>query len=183
MILTLTNTAMIRFRKITEEDIALMHAWFNEPHVQKFYSLREWTEQEVLEKLLPTIERKKRVFGFIIYFEKSPIGYLQYYRIKDFPWPQQDFAPNIVEQGIGLDIFIGDRAWVSQGLGAKIVETFLNSAIWPHFQFCAVDPDERNVASIRMFEKCGFVKHKAIHTEDALRKPVTLMLMVKAKPS
>lgn len=172
---------MLHFRPVTVEDIPLMHGWFNEAHIQKFYSLRDWKEQDVLDKLLPIIERKKPLFGFIVFLSEQPIGYLQYCHVKDFPWPQQDFEAMIVEAGAGLDLFIGDRAWIGKGLGEKIVENFLDTVIWPHFQFCVVDPDERNLPSIKMFEKCGFVRHKAIHAQDAIGRPVTLLLMVKAR--
>ncbi len=169
----------IRFRQITLEDIPLMHSWFNEAHVQKFYSLREWTENEVLDKLFPSIEFKKPLFGFIALLSECPVGYIQYYHLKDYPWPHQDFDASIVEAGVGLDMFIGDPAWVGKGLGPKNIESFLNTVIWPHFQFCVVDPDEHNLASIRCFEKCGFSKHKAIHSQDALGRSVTLILMIK----
>lgn len=43
-----------------------MYLWFNMPHIQQFYSLRSWTEDEVLEKLKPYILGEKPVTGFII---------------------------------------------------------------------------------------------------------------------
>lgn len=171
---------MIHFRKLTIEDIPLMHAWFNTPHVQNFYSLRSWTKQEVLDKLLPIINQEKPLFGFIVLLDSSPIGYLQYCSIKDFPWIDQDFQPNIVENGVGLDIFIGDPSRIGKGLGSKIIEDFLDTVLWPHFEFCIVDPDERNLASIRMFEKSGFKKHKTVSSKDAIGKPVKLVLMIKS---
>ena len=139
----------------------------------------EWSEKEVLDKLLPTIELKRPLIGFILLFEEQPIGYLQYYKIKDFPWPQQDFEPKIVNEAAGIDLFIGNRNYIGKGLGQKIVDHFLKSLIWPRFQFCIVDPDQRNLSSIKMFEKSGFIKHKIINSTDATGKPVNLMLMIK----
>ena len=171
---------MIHFRQVTKEDIPLMHLWFNEPHVQKFYSLRSWTKSEVLDKLLPTIELNKPLFGFIVLFEGIPIGYLQYCKVKDFPWPEQEFSPKFVENAAGLDFFIGQPEWVGKGWGPKIIERFLDTQIWTNFQYCVVDPDVRNLLSIRMFEKCGFEAHRTIHTKDAMGEPVKLLLMVKS---
>jgi aminoglycoside 6'-N-acetyltransferase len=174
---------LLSFEVIRKDDIPLMHSWFNEPHVQRFYSLREWSEAEVLHKLLPAIEFKNRLFGFIIFFQQKPIGYIQYYSVKDFPWPQQDFAPNVEKEAAGLDLFIGNPSFIGKGLGSAIITQFLEDLIWPRFQFCVVDPDERNLASIKLFEKCKFVRHKKIISKDSLDKTVTLLLMVKENPT
>lgn len=173
---------MITFRPITVDDVPLMHIWFNEIHVQKFYSLRNWSEREVLDNLLPSIEHKKPLFGFIILFELRPIGYLQYYKLKDFPWPEQDFETAIADEASGLDLFIGNPSFIGKRLGSKIINQFLETMIWPRFQFCVVDPDENNSASIKLFERCGFNFHKKIQSKDALERPVTLLLMIKRKP-
>jgi RimJ/RimL family protein N-acetyltransferase len=168
---------MLKFRKVTKDDIPLMHIWFNEAHVQKFYSLRPWTEEEVLAKLLPNIEEKKPLFGYIALLDGTPVGYLQYCRVKDFPWPEQDLDD--IENGVGLDIFIGEAHWIGRGLGPKIIDAFLKEFLMPTYHFVVVDPDVDNRASIKMFEKCGFSKHKIIATTDALDQATTLQLMTK----
>lgn len=71
----------IDFRAITFADIPLMLRWFNTPHVQEFYSLRPWTEDEVLVKLTPYISGDKPVSGFIVLLDENPIGYLQSYKV------------------------------------------------------------------------------------------------------
>lgn len=172
----------IKFRLITLEDIPLMHSWFNEPNVQKFYSLRNWSEEEVFDKLLPTIEHKnKSLFGYIVLWQKKPVGYLQTYKVKDFPWSEQDFDLYIEDHASGLDLFIGDPLFTGKGLGEKILNQFLETIIWPCFEFCIADPDQNNLASIRLFEKCGFKLHKKITSKDALGNPVHLLLMIKNK--
>ncbi len=62
----------ITFRPISIDDISLMHTWFNTPHVQEFYSLRQWTEKDVMNKLKPYINREKPIFGFILLLEEKP---------------------------------------------------------------------------------------------------------------
>jgi len=157
----------------------LIHKWFNEPHVQKFYSLRNWSEQEVLDKLQPTIDSTKAISAFIIFYNDNPIGYIQCYKVSDFPWPMQDLSDEQSHQGAGLDLFIGDPYYVGKGLGKNLLNQFLIEKIWPHFKYCVVDPDERNTTSKQLFEKCGFKLHKKIPYKDALGKPVTLCLMIK----
>lgn len=172
----------ITFQPISYKDVPLMHRWFNLPHVQAFYSLRTWSEEEVLAKLKPILEKKKPLLGFLVFVDEKPIGYVQYYRVLDFPWTDQDIDDEIVKSAVGLDMFIGEPSVIFKGVGSKIIESFLEQIIWPDFSYCFVDPDERNKASVRMFEKSGFQFYKNIETEDALKKAVTLTLMKIKRP-
>ena len=168
----------ITFKTLSLTDITLMHRWFNMPHVQKFYSLRHWNKQEVLKKLKPYISGEKPVSGFIIFLDERPIGYVQSYRLIDFPWEDQDFPNDIVCHAAGMDLFIGNPDWIWKGLGFKIIHKFLDEKIWPKFRYCVVDPSIENKAAIRCYEKLGFIEHKIIHTKDALGSPTTLKLMI-----
>lgn len=69
----------ITFRPLMSFDIPLMHMWFNLPHVIKFYSLRNWTQQEVLTKLKPCITGERLISCFIVLMNQNPIGYIQQY--------------------------------------------------------------------------------------------------------
>ena len=171
----------IKFQPLTLKDIPLVHRWFNTAHVRKFYSLRNWTEIEVLEKLTPYITNQKPIFAFIFFNYELPVGYIQYYRIIDFPWPNQNLADEIIQSGAGLDLFIGEPHLLNQGLGTVILNEALKQLIFPKFQYCVVDRDIKNLAMIRCNEESGFKFHKIIHTEDALNRPQSLKLMIKER--
>lgn len=85
------------FKPLSFADVPLMYRWFNLPHVQKFYSLREWAEKEVLEKLKLYITGEKPVSGFIVLMDENPIGYVQQYKISE-------------------QYEVGDYSWLDQGL-------------------------------------------------------------------
>ena len=55
---------------------------------------------------------------------------------------------------------------------------FIKSKIWPQFQYCIVDPDIKNIAAIKCYEKLNFQGHAVIDSEDALGQPVKLHLMI-----
>jgi aminoglycoside 6'-N-acetyltransferase len=137
----------------------------------------------VKDKLRPILEKEKNLFAFIVLVDEKPIGYVQYCPISENPWPEQEIEEKVVNCAAGLDLFIGDPESIGKGLGSKIVQAFLDTEIWPKFSFCFVDPDLRNEASKRCFEKCGFEFHKTIRSEDALKRPVTLTLMKKSRSS
>lgn len=168
----------IDFRAITFVDIPLMFRWFNTPHVQEFYSLRPWTEDEVLVKLTPYISGDKPVSGFIVSLDENPIGYLQSYKASDYPWPNQNLPEEIVKTAVGMDLFIGDEDFLGKGLGQRIIHTFIETHVCPQYKYCIVDPDVRNVPAIRCYERLKFKEHQVIETEDALQRPTKLMLMI-----
>lgn len=171
----------IHFKPLNESHFDLILRWFNLPHVQAFYSLRSWTIEEVRNKLMPYLHGEKQIQGYVIYHEKRPIGYIQSCPIKEHPWDNQDLPDKIIQGSAGFDLFIGEKNCFGKGLGMQIVSGFLEGYIWPHYQYCLVDPDIRNEASIRLFRKCGFIEHKQIEYINALQQPVTLQLFIKER--
>lgn len=171
----------INFESLKELHFELILRWFNKPHVQAFYSLRNWTYEEVYKKLEPYVRGETQINCFVIYLENHPIGYIQSYSLKDHPWENQDLSEEIIQEAAGFDLFIGEENYLKKGMGSQIIECFLKERIWPNYQCCFVDPDTRNKASIRVFQKCGFVEHKPIHCQNALKQPVTLKLMMRKR--
>ncbi len=131
----------------------------------------------MLAKLTPYLERQKPIFGLIAEHDGQPVGYCQYCLVKDFPWPGQNFEKKVIDSAAGLDFFIGEANLLRQGLGQSIIREFLEKVLWPRFQYCIVDPDIRNEASVKLFEKCGFLAHQIINTQDTLGRPANLCLM------
>lgn len=175
------ENSKIHFEALNQSHFELILHWFNKPHVQAFYSLRPWTYEEVCKKLLPNVSQDKNLTSFMIYFENHPVGYIQSYPVKDHPWENQDISEEIVQEASGLDLFIGEEEQLRKGLGKKIIENFLENYIWPSYRYCFVDPDVRNEASIRLFRKCGFIEHKQIDSQNALKENVKLKLMLRKR--
>ncbi|MBV8802179.1 MAG: GNAT family N-acetyltransferase [Gammaproteobacteria bacterium] len=169
------------FTPLSFADVALMHYWFNLPHVQTFYSLRQWTEEQVLEKLKPYITGEKPVFGFIVLMNGKPTGYIQQYKTSDYPRPNHNLSQTIINNAAGIDVFIGDKESCGQGIGSQMINEFLKSKIWPQFQYCIVDPNIKNIAAIKCYEKLNFQSHAVVADWDALGQPVQLNLMVLEK--
>lgn len=169
---------MIYFEPLQRKHFSIIHEWFNKPHVQSFYSLRHWTLEEVKNKLSPYIDGN--VHGFLI-SNGSPIGYIQYYSIKDYPWNGQDLTEDIVKTGAGLDLFIGEEEYIGKGIGKEAIKAFLEEMIWNKYDYCVVDPHKDNLNSIKLFESCGFRKHKEIESENALKEKTILSLYIKKK--
>ena len=106
------------------------------------------------------------------------VALVQKCKILDHPWPDMELSDEIMSTAAGIDFFIGPSAFLRKGLGSKIIHQFLSQEIWPFFDYCIVDPDVRNVASCKFFNKLGFMTHKIIQTKDALGGDVELNLMI-----
>jgi len=64
-----------------------------------------------------------------------------------------------------LDLFIGEAAYLHQGLGAETLRIFLQQVVFrqPWAEACIVGPEPCNRAAIRAYEKAGFVYWKTVH--------------------
>lgn len=174
-------TSEISFTPLSAEHFPLIHAWFNEPHVQAFYSLRTWTLEEVRKKLTPNLQGIEDLKSYIIFMHTTPIGYIQCYPVKKHPWDNQNLTDEIIENSAGIDLFIGEKEFIGKRIGYQILNAFLAIHIWPYYQYCLADPDIRNEASLRLFKNYGFREHQQIKSKDALQRPVVLQLFIKER--
>ena len=168
----------ILFEPLQQKHFPLIQEWFNQKHVQEYYSLRQWTLQDVKKKFAPYIQGDVSIQSFVILLEDNPIGMIQLYPVKEYPWPGQNLPEDVLSMAAGVDLFIGDPKFIGLGVGPIVVKFFLKRVVWKQYEYCIVDPDVNNVGSIRMFTKLGFTPKQTISTKDELGKPVQLMLMI-----
>jgi aminoglycoside 6'-N-acetyltransferase len=130
---------------------------------------------------MPYVQGQKQIKCYIIFHNEHPIGYIQSYSLKDYPWENQDLDTKVIQEAAGIDLFIGEERCVGKGLGSEIINRFLEKYIWPSYRYCLADPDIRNEISLRLFQKCGFTEHKQILSKDALQRKVSLQLVIKER--
>ncbi len=135
-----------------------MLQWFKEPHVEKWWPTPQ--ENELMEYFLEKI-RSKDTFGFIVFLEERPIGYIQYYYI-DRKNEKTGFSLPLLpdETTVGIDQFIGDSNYLYKGYGTLLIKQFIEELfiLEPKLTTIIVDPDSENIAAIRCYEKVGFVR-------------------------
>jgi RimJ/RimL family protein N-acetyltransferase len=145
----------IRFRPMTRDDLSLVHEWHQRPHVVRWWTVRK-TFEETEAHYLPTIEGTDPTQHYLALLDGEPLGMVQTYLVSAYP----DYAA-LIEEGegtAGLDLFIGDEAQTGRGLGTEMIRRFVDEIVFarPETTACAADPDVRNTASLRAFEKAGF---------------------------
>jgi len=103
---------------------------------------------------------------YIIVVDGAPAGYIQTFRIADWPayWPSR--KPYISEpSAAGIDLLIGDKELTGRRLGTRVIQQFVREIVFipPDVRACYADPAARNLASLGAFRKAGFADVGAIH--------------------
>jgi aminoglycoside 6'-N-acetyltransferase len=149
-----------------EGDLPVLYAWLQAPHVREFYhrkSVAGWEEMraEYLQRLDPDWPTR----CFISYFGMTRLGYIQTYRVADYP----EYSAMIGEdKGISLDLFIGDAALLENGWGRLVLLKFLRDVAFPMFceeHICWIYHDKQNHRALRASMAAGF-RHVRNFTED-----------------
>jgi aminoglycoside 6'-N-acetyltransferase len=143
------------FRALTANDLPLLYEWLQRDHVRRWWTDRE-TYQEVVEHYLPSIEGSDPTDLYLILVDDRPGGFIQSYRVSDYPEYQELVA---VEDGVaGVDLLIGEEDLIGRGVGSEALTRFVRDIVFsgPGIHACVADPDAENRASLRVFEKAGF---------------------------
>jgi aminoglycoside 6'-N-acetyltransferase len=146
----------IEFRRVAEADFSLLTAWFAEPHVRRFYQKTPVTLAEVAAEYGPAIRGEEPTLCYLAAEGATPYAYLQCYRNMDYP----EWANVIgVSDGISLDLFIGEPAYLRRGLGRAALGGFLRRIAFPRYigETRAYIAHERtNTTALRCSEAVGF---------------------------
>jgi aminoglycoside 6'-N-acetyltransferase len=145
----------VSFRSLARSDFPLLQKWLAEPHVTAW-----WNEPYDLASLearyAPVIDRHEAVYVDLIEHERVPIGWIQWYRWRDFP----DHANRLGADpcSAGIDLAIGEIDRTGRGLGSAAIREFAASYIFANNDVCAIvaDPAVANLRSVGAFKKAGF---------------------------
>ncbi|MFC2028586.1 GNAT family N-acetyltransferase [Chloroflexota bacterium] len=151
------------FRKLQLDDLELLHAWLNTPHVSRWYGCKLPTYEQVFQKYAPRIKGQIPTQTYLILVDETPIGYIQTYRMSDHP--EYNAHVEADEHTAGLDLFIGQADLIHKGFGTAILTRFLADVVFKDqsISSCVVGPEPDNLAAIRCYEKVGFRYYRTIH--------------------
>lgn len=172
----------ITFNPLRENDLELLHQWFQVPHVKEWYARGEtYSLDKIREQYLPRIIEPDFVPNYIINLDEYPIGYIQLYHVNhSLPEGVDNYTHSLFgifkpEEMAGIDLFIADEKILRKGISSKILNRFIEVFIAGKFKAVVVDPLKRNTTAVSFFEKNGF-KKLASSTDDShqlmLRTPL-----------
>jgi RimJ/RimL family protein N-acetyltransferase len=173
------NSHCFNFRPMNLDDLPRMHRWINTPHVREWWDALP-TLDRVVAKYTPGILGKEPTRSFIVDAGATPVGYIQSYRIADYP----DYARHLGadDRAAGVDLFVGEAEFVGQGWGSAILSEFLRTVVfadeWP--TECLIGPEIENHRAIRSYQKAGFSYWKTVQIPGE-RAPEYLMRITRRK--
>lgn len=136
---------MLRFRPLRATDFPLLLTWLGNEHVKQW-----WNDgDDTLEKVALHYGAEEPDVARFILIESTetgehPLGYFQYYIVS--------------QEIIGIDQFIGEAAYLNQGVGTIAIKLFVEMIVAKHKpRQIILDPDPENHRAIRCYEKVGFV--------------------------
>lgn len=164
----------INFQPLKKEHFSLLLKWLQTPHVKEWWDKDIiWTLELIEEKYGAYTEGykleqglRKEIHAYIIILNDTAVGYIQFYNAYDFPREEGLTLKELPKSLAAIDIFIGDKAYIGKGLSALIMDQFLKDYVDPNYDACFVDPDSRNIAAIRAYEKVGFQHINTIHHSE-----------------
>ena len=146
----------ITYRPLQARDLPLMADWLNRPHLRRFYQREPISELAVAAKYGPRIRGETPTLSSLALLDDEPLGYLQCYRIA--AWP--DWQATIgVEQGVSIDLFIGEPQLVGRGIGRRMLGGYVDEVAFarhPDEQLCWIGHELENASAIACSLAAGF---------------------------
>lgn len=141
------------FKKLSHEDIPLVHSWVSRPHVREFWPDSGLEDFETFKKKYEGKIVSEKMNSYIVMLQGKPIGYIQSYPIND--------------KTFGIDQFIGVEEFVNKGLGSMFVKQFTDELLLTkNISKIVTDPSVLNLRAQKAYEKAGFKKKVAMPGED-----------------
>jgi hypothetical protein len=143
----------IAFAPLRREDIPVIFAWLQQPHVLEFYCKKPAVWEETRTHYLQRLDPASPTKCFLVRSDR-PFGYIQTYRIADYSLTASMLGET---NGIGIDLFIGDPEYLATRWGRNMLLKFLNEIAFPLFP-------EENVCWI--YHEAA--KHRAMRASKAV---------------
>lgn len=175
----------VNFEPLEFEDLEQLYRWFQTPEVKKWYAKGiDFSREEIRTKYLPRIEGKENIPSYIVSFKGNRIGFIQYYGLNNFlpegisEYSHPLFSKHVPEEIAGIDLFIGDGAYLDKGIGSAIITEFLMKMVFPKYKMAVVDPELENLRAIKAYEKAGFSRF-SIEQSDKYDQSIQLMVCLR----
>src|SRR5688500_6942880 len=157
----------IAFRRLSVDDLPMLHAWLNEPGVVRWWEGADVSWEAVVRDYgtpaTPSTEH------WIARVDGRDIGWLQcYLAMDDLDETELWWNHDIDLTAAGIEYLIADPGERSRGLGSIVIRQFVVVVVFglhPEWTQVCAGPFADNVASCRALEKAGFSR-VALHDDD-----------------
>jgi len=151
----------------TEEDLARMHRWLNDPEVLAYWDGRDnpYSLERVRANFPPQTDEDKGERRCFAELSGEPIGYVQFYpldaqTLELYGVPEQ-------EPGYGIDLFLAGEAVRGRGIGTRLMTGLLRYLFEAQAaRVVCIDPQTWNARAIGCYLKCGFEPVKVLEGHE-----------------
>lgn len=157
--------SIISFRELGRSDFPLLQKWLAAPHVADWWNER-FDLASLEAKYGPAIDRSEPIHVYVIQRDGVPIGWIQWYRWRDFP--EHAIQVGADRMSAGIDLAIGEADMTGRGLGPAVIREFGTHYIFINSDVDAIvaDPSASNTRSVSAFRKAGFNIVDAVQLVD-----------------
>ena len=152
----MSATPEISFRRLGASELPMLTRWLAEPHVRRFYQKSLVSLEDVNLEYGPAIRGEEPSSCHLAFCNGEPFAYLQCYRNRDYP----DWCRIIdVADGISIDLFIGNPAYLGRGLGRTALRAYLQDVAFPLYACehrAYIGHDLTNTKALRCSRAAGF---------------------------
>ncbi len=163
------------FRPMGRHDFPAMQRWLAAPHVAVWWN--EANDPASLEaRYGPRIDGREPVFVYVVEFPGVAIGWIQWYRWRDFAAHGDRLGAG--DKSAGIDLAIGELEMTGRGFGPEIIREFGTRYIFVNSDVDSIvaDPAVSNLHSVSAFRKAGFISAGTVQLarEDFERQVIRL---------
>ena len=167
----------ITFRPLenSSHDFKLLHKWCKQEFVYTWFEQRILSYDEIVTKYTNKLNSNKQEL-LIIKCDDKDIGFTQIYK-----YNHDVFIKNINNYNniYEFDLFIGEEAYLSKGIGTIIVK-LINDMIYfkYHADVIILRPFKRNIRAIKCYEKCDYKVIDEYNGKDTLNNPEIITVLL-----
>ena len=158
-------------RRMTAADYVTMARWLSDPRVLIWFGGRDrpMSTMDIKEKYEPRLAGRVPSTCLIAELDGDPIGYVQYYRWRDYQADASALGLSTLDNPYGLDIFIGRPELWGAGLGGRMLRALLGHLFGViGARRVALSTLAHNYRALRAYARVGFrrvrlVPHAELH--------------------
>jgi aminoglycoside 6'-N-acetyltransferase len=126
-VLAADGDLVLRRMRDDDADYAVMARWLSDPRVLEWFGGRDrpMSKIDVCEKYRPRLSGKVPTTCLIAECGQKPVGYLQFYRWRDYPADATVLGLSTLDNPYGVDLFVGHPELWGTGLGSRMLRLLL----------------------------------------------------------
>jgi aminoglycoside 6'-N-acetyltransferase len=152
-------------RRMADGDYATMARWLSDPRVLEWFGGRDrpMSYGDVRTKYQPRLRGEVPTTCLIAELAGRPVGYLQYYRWRDYPQDAGTLRLSTLDNPFGLDLFVGEPDRWGTGVGTRMLRLLLGHLFGTlGARRVALSAMTHNYRAQRAYAKAGFRKVRMV---------------------